>query len=151
MIQEVKSITAMTWFNCTFCRQISFIKIQLLGRPGGSMVEHLPLAGDVIPESWDWVPHRAPCMEPASPSVCVSASLSLFLSLSLSMSIMNIFREPKAKYCYLVKHRRMIVELQNICSWTIIQVHQNLWDAAKAMLKRKEYLLAMMEGQKLMS
>ena len=31
----------------------------------------------VIPGSWDPVPHQAPCMEPASPSACVSASVSL--------------------------------------------------------------------------
>ena len=34
----------------------------------------------VILETWDRVPHRAPCMEPASPSACVSASLSLSLN-----------------------------------------------------------------------
>ena len=28
-------------------------------------------------ESWDQVPHWAPCMEPASPSAYVSTSLSL--------------------------------------------------------------------------
>ena len=33
----------------------------------------------VILESHDQVPHRASCMEPASPSACVSASLSLCL------------------------------------------------------------------------
>ena len=50
------------------------------GRLGGSAVEHLPLAHSVIPGSWDRVPHPAPCMEPASPSACVSASLSLCVS-----------------------------------------------------------------------
>ena len=39
-----------------------------------------PLAQGVILESWDRVPHGAPCMEPASPSACVSASLSLCVS-----------------------------------------------------------------------
>ena len=34
----------------------------------------------MILESRDGVPYRAPCMEPASPSACVSASLSLCLS-----------------------------------------------------------------------
>ena len=43
----------------------------------GSMVEHLPLAQVVISESWAQVPHQAPCVEPASPSDCVSASLSV--------------------------------------------------------------------------
>ena len=33
-----------------------------------------------ILESQDRVPHQAPCMEPASPSACVSASFSLCLS-----------------------------------------------------------------------
>ena len=45
------------------------------GSLGGSVVEHLPLAQGMILDSWDGVPHRAPCMEPASPSACVSASL----------------------------------------------------------------------------
>ena len=53
------------------------------GHQGGSMVEHLPSAQGVIPGSWDRVPRQAPCMEPASPSACVSASLSLrFIHLS---------------------------------------------------------------------
>ena len=47
-----------------------------LGHLGGSAVERLPLAQDVILESWDRVPRWAPCIEPASPSACVSASLS---------------------------------------------------------------------------
>ena len=34
-------------------------------------------------EPLDQVPRQALCMEPASPSACVSASLSLSLSLSL--------------------------------------------------------------------
>ena len=45
------------------------------GRLGGSMVECLPLGQGVTLESWDRVPHRAPCTDPASPSACVSASL----------------------------------------------------------------------------
>ena len=40
------------------------------GRLGGLVVEHLPSAQDVILESQDQVPHRVPCMEPASPSAC---------------------------------------------------------------------------------
>ena len=48
-----------------------------MGRLGGSVVEHLPLAQGVILETRDWVPHQAPCVEPASPSACVSASLSV--------------------------------------------------------------------------
>ena len=60
---------------------------KVLGQLGGSEVERLPSAQGMILESWDRVPHRAPFMDPASPSACVSASL--FLSLSLPVSIMN--------------------------------------------------------------
>ena len=49
---------------------------------GDSVVEHLPLAQGMILESWDRVPCRAPYMEPASPSVYVSASLSLSVCVS---------------------------------------------------------------------
>ena len=48
-----------------------------LGRLGGSVFEHLPLAQVVIPGSWDGVPDWAPLREPASPSAYVSASVSL--------------------------------------------------------------------------
>ena len=41
------------------------------------MVERLPSAQSVILGSWDQVLHRAPCVEPASPSACVSVSLSV--------------------------------------------------------------------------
>ena len=44
----------------------------LWGCLGSSVVEHLPSAQGVILESQDQVSHRAPCMEPASPSACVS-------------------------------------------------------------------------------
>ena len=40
-----------------------------------------PSAQDVILETWDRVPHRAPCMEPAFPSACVSASVSVCVCL----------------------------------------------------------------------
>ena len=57
-------------------------KFQTLGGSlGGSAVLRLPLAQGIILESWDRVPHQAPCMEDASPSACVSAFLSLSLSL----------------------------------------------------------------------
>ena len=42
-----------------------------MGRLGGSVVEHLPLAQGVILESGDQVPHQTPCEESASPSACV--------------------------------------------------------------------------------
>ena len=48
------------------------------GHLGGSVVECLPLAQGMILESQDRVPHQAPCMGPASPSV------SLLLSLCVS-------------------------------------------------------------------
>ena len=41
----------------------------------------LPSAQGVILETQDQVLRQAPCMEPASPSACVSASLSLCVSL----------------------------------------------------------------------
>ena len=44
-------------------------------RLGDSVLERLPLVQGVILESWDRVPHGASCMEPASPSACVSASV----------------------------------------------------------------------------
>ena len=47
------------------------------GSLGSSVVWRLPLAQGAILESWDQVPRRAPSMEHASPSSCVSASLSL--------------------------------------------------------------------------
>ena len=62
-------------------------KTDELGRLGGSAVEGLPSAQGVIPGSQDQVPRRAPCMEPAFPSACVSASLFLSLSLSLSLCV----------------------------------------------------------------
>ena len=45
-------------------------------------IERLPSTQGMILESRDRVPHRAPCMEPASPSAYVSAFLSLSLSVS---------------------------------------------------------------------
>ena len=52
---------------------------KLGGSLGGSVVWRLPLAQGLILESQDRVPHRAPRMEPASPS-----ALSLPLSLCVS-------------------------------------------------------------------
>ena len=42
----------------------------------------LPAAQGVILETQDRVPSPAPCVEPASPSACVSASLSLCVSMN---------------------------------------------------------------------
>ena len=47
---------------------------------GGSAIERLPSAQGVIPEFQDRIPHQAPCTEPASTSVNVSASLCVCLS-----------------------------------------------------------------------
>ena len=50
-----------------------------MGRLSGTAVECLPSAQGMILESQDRVLHWAPCMEPASPSACVSASLCVSL------------------------------------------------------------------------
>ena len=55
------------------------IKNQVCGTPEGSAIKGLPLDQGRIPDSWVQVPHPAPCMEPASPSACVSASFSVSL------------------------------------------------------------------------
>ena len=47
------------------------------GQPGWLSGLAPPLAQGVILETQDGVPRWAPCMEPASPSACVSASLSV--------------------------------------------------------------------------
>ena len=49
------------------------------GHLSGSMVGRLPLAQGTTLGSQDGVPHRAPWVEPASPSACVSASLPMSL------------------------------------------------------------------------
>ena len=46
-----------------------------MGIPECSAVQHLPLAQGVVLESRDPVPRRAPGVQPASPSACVSASI----------------------------------------------------------------------------
>ena len=50
------------------------------GHLGGSAIECLPSTQGVIPESQDWIPHRAPLREPVCPSAYVSASLCGCLS-----------------------------------------------------------------------
>ena len=61
----------------------SFFEILFRDTWVARQLKHLPSAQGVILESWDQVPHRAPCTEPASPSAYVSASLSV--------SLMNFF------------------------------------------------------------
>ena len=58
-----------------------FSKVFKHGQPGWLSGLVLPSAQGVILETWDRVPRQALCMEPASPSACVSASLSLSVSL----------------------------------------------------------------------
>ena len=57
------------------------LDVGVRGSLGGSAAWHMPSAQGMILESWDRVPHWAPCMEPASPSpsACVCASLSVSL------------------------------------------------------------------------
>ena len=55
-------------------------KIQ--GHLGGSAVKCPPLAQHMILGSWDRVPHRAPCMKPASPSAYVYLSVCVCVCLS---------------------------------------------------------------------
>ena len=56
------------------------IKITRSGQPRWLSGLALPSAQGVILETQDRVPLQAPCMDPASPSACVSASLSLSVS-----------------------------------------------------------------------
>ena len=63
---------------CVSSLSKSFLR-NILGAPGGSMFEHLPLAQVMILWSLDQVPYQAPRMEPASPTACFSASVCVFL------------------------------------------------------------------------
>ena len=69
------------WPSCSglpeqFCKALGGDIGTASGRLGGSAVEGLPSAQGVMLETRDRVPRQAPCVEPASPSACVSASLS---------------------------------------------------------------------------
>ena len=57
------------------------LRMSICGQPGCLSCLASPSAQGLILEAWDRVLHRAPCMEPTSPSACVSACLSLSLSL----------------------------------------------------------------------
>ena len=70
-------LTFLTKETDTMIYECIILKLRGKGHLGGSGVEHLPWAQVVTPGSWDQVPHQAPCMEPASPSTCVSVSLCL--------------------------------------------------------------------------
>ena len=56
-----------------------YFKLLNMGCLGDSVVDLLLSAQHVILESWDQVPHWAPCMEPASLSACVPLRLSVSL------------------------------------------------------------------------
>ena len=68
----------LTYSSTQMDRDI-FLKDYKQGRLGVSVIEQLPSAQVVILGSWDQVPHQALCMEPVSPSACVSASLCVSL------------------------------------------------------------------------
>ena len=57
-------------------------KMHQVGQPGWLRGLVPPSAQGLILETRDRVPRRAPCMEPASSSACVSAPLSLCLCVS---------------------------------------------------------------------
>uniref|UniRef100_A0A8C0PKW3 Ubiquitin-like domain-containing protein n=1 Tax=Canis lupus familiaris TaxID=9615 RepID=A0A8C0PKW3_CANLF len=63
------------------CRQKQHRKVMVnfIGQPGWLSSLVPPSTQGLIVETGDRVPHWATCMEPASPSACVSASLSLSL------------------------------------------------------------------------
>ena len=65
-----------------FTVSVSQIKKPIFRQPRWHSGLALPAARGVILETWDRVPRRVPCLEPASPSACVSASLSLSLCAS---------------------------------------------------------------------
>ena len=64
-----------------------FQKISKTGQPRWLSGLVPPSTQGVILESWDQVPRRTPCMEPASPSACVSASLSLSLCVCVCVCV----------------------------------------------------------------
>ena len=64
----------------TIPRMLQLSQEMQVGQPRGLSGLVPPSAQGVILETQDRVPHRAPCMGPASPSASVSASLSLYVS-----------------------------------------------------------------------
>ena len=60
---------------------VACFKVLEVGQPGWLSGLALPSAQGVILETLDRVPCQALCVEPASPSACISASLSLSVSL----------------------------------------------------------------------
>ena len=80
LIHPETAYTLHTLTSCTHLVSTECTSPSLESFPGyldGSEVECLPPPQVMIPGSWDQVLHWAPCMEPASPSACVSASLNV--------------------------------------------------------------------------
>ena len=75
--ENIQGSFTHVWHNSVRCSVDSRLRETSEGSLGGAMVWHLPLARGAILETRDLVPRRDSCMEPASPSACVSASLSL--------------------------------------------------------------------------
>ena len=72
-------VIIVNFFQCGNASMVIFSKKECEGCLSGSVVERLPLAQGVIPESWNRVSHQDPFREPASPTGCVSTSLSVSL------------------------------------------------------------------------
>ena len=79
LISEGETGLTLAWVVCPMGLREGIYRIVALGHLGGSVEKHLPLAQGVISGSRDLVPHQVPCMQPSSPSACVSASLSVSL------------------------------------------------------------------------
>ena len=84
----------------------------------------LPSAQGVILETWDQVPHQSPCMEPASPSVCVSPSLSLSVCLPWINKIIK------------TKQKRWLIHI----GW---QVVAGCWTGVQLRLLTRAYFLSL--------
>lgn len=91
---------------------VIFLKTFSWGAWVAQQVKHLPSAQVMIPESWDWAPHWAPCSAgvllfpiPLSPSFSPSAFLSpclCTLSLSLFLSEINKYNLQKKKKTHIL-------------------------------------------------
>ena len=73
-VHHGKSLFIFIFSSFFFCD--SLFKFQLVGQPRWRSGLVPPAAWGVILETRDRVPHRAPCMEAASPSASLSLSLN---------------------------------------------------------------------------